>query len=152
MAGSSSEADSTASGVSPPGALVCARAGNASKVASPMRKIQRARAIIMRLRPMATANTIRKFPGGCRGSSPPLAPAPQQSARVPARRGGAGGREPVLMQVHRERVRAGAAKHLANREQHAAQRRVHAAVVQRIVDAAVQGGDDAALTAYVSGR
>src|SRR6516225_1320826 len=50
---------------------------------------------------------------------------------------GLGGCQPVLVQVHRERVMARAAKHLANREQHAAQRRVHAAVVQRIVDAAV---------------
>src|SRR6266545_1562670 len=83
---------------------------------------------------------------------PALVPEPPAISTCPGSHGGPGGCEPVLMQVHRERVRAGAAKHLANREQHAAQRRVHAAVVQRIVDAAVQGGDDAALAAYVSGR
>src|SRR6266699_2308083 len=98
---------------------------------------------------MSTAKTM--FPGACTEAVQRSCLSPQQSARVPARHGGPGGCEPVLMQVHRERVRAGAAKHLANREQHAAQRRVHAAVVQRIVDAAVQGGDDAALAAYVSG-
>src|SRR6266542_3909926 len=69
-----------------------------------------------------------------------------------ARHGGPGGREPVLVQVHRQRVLAGAAENLAHREQHAAQRRVHAAVIQRIDDTAVLGDDDALLAPYVSGR
>src|SRR5688572_15682059 len=52
--------------------------------------------------------------------------------------GGRGGRQPILVQVHRQRVQAGAAKHIAHREQHTAERRVHAAVVQGIDDAAME--------------
>src|SRR5258706_6391846 len=62
------------------------------------------------------------------------------------------GRQPVLVQVHRQDVSARAAKHLANRKGDAAQRRIDAAVVERIVDAAVERGDNAGLPAYVSGR
>src|SRR5262245_38323110 len=47
---------------------------------------------------------------------------------------------------------AGAAEHLAHQELHAAQRRVHTAVVERIGDAAVQRGDDSALTPHVGWR
>src|SRR5205823_12651864 len=43
------------------------------------------------------------------------------------------------------------AKYLANQEYDAAQRRIDAAMVERILDAAVEHGDDAALAAYVSG-
>src|SRR5262249_59861735 len=60
--------------------------------------------------------------------------------------------EPVLVQVHRKRVAARAAKHLAHRERDAAQRRIDAAMVERIIDATMERGDDAGLAPYVSGR
>src|SRR5262245_28121853 len=64
----------------------------------------------------------------------------------------AGRCKPVLVQVHRQRVTAGAAEHLAHQEPHAAQWWVHTAVVERIDDAAVQLGDDAALAPDIGRR
>src|SRR5262249_59015339 len=60
--------------------------------------------------------------------------------------------EPVLVQVHRKRVAARAAKHLAHRERDAAQRRIDAAMGERIIDATMERGDDAGLAPYVSKR
>src|SRR5262249_34062122 len=64
----------------------------------------------------------------------------------------AGGLEPILVQVDRQRVIATAAEHIAHPEEHAAQRRIDAAVVDRIDNRTMQHGDDAALAANVVRR
>src|SRR5262249_27253719 len=65
---------------------------------------------------------------------------------------GASGREPVLVQVDRQRVIATAAEHIAHPEDHAAQRRIDAVMIDRINNRAVQYADDPGLAANVAGR
>jgi len=56
------------------------------------------------------------------------------------------------VQVDRQRVVATAAEYIAHPEEHAAQRRIDAVVIDWINNRAMQYGDDAVLAANVAGR